>query len=269
MNADDPLSEYVGLHARRALDGLAQLDGPAQLDGDPSVESVHDTRTSLRRLRATQRSFPCSFETSRCPEDELRAVALALGAVRDADVLAEILEVELETLSGPLATGPHRADLEHALHTLRRQSVHEARAVARTTGWARVITQLEHWAAQPPALLDIGHAARLERLRARVQDRLADAGDDPVALHSARKAAKRWRYAAELLEPLEPVAAVHLEQAAPVQEALGAVQDTVLLSAFLRHAGDAGSTEGSLLDVLRTRARHRLEEQVAPTSTLL
>ena len=63
MTTDDALSAYVRQHAEQALLGLARFEystGEA-IQREMTVEVVHATRTSLRRLRAVLRTFPESF----------------------------------------------------------------------------------------------------------------------------------------------------------------------------------------------------------------
>ncbi len=238
MADNDPLSQYVALHARRALDGIEAADE------DPDHELVHATRTSLRRLRATLRTFSDSFPEPGDLDEDLRVVSLAFGAVRDADVLAAMLLPELDALPEELVLGPAREDLGKALRSRRDRAVAALPEAAAQERWQQAAAQLARWCEHPPQLAEQDHRRLLKRARRTVKRRLRAAGGDPAALHSARKAAKRWRYAAELLEPLEPSAAKHLAQATPVQELLGQVQDAVIAQQFLREHAARGARSG-------------------------
>lgn len=261
MLVEDPLAAYVALHAGRTLAGLEQVGG------DLTVENVHDTRTSLRRLRATLRSFPGSFQDPGISEADLRWTALALGEIRDSDVLRELVQPELEALPEGLSTSALREHVGQALSERRRGALEALRSRTTDPRWHRVIAQLKAWRRSPPTLPPGDHAVILEDLRAVVQERLARSGDDLAALHSARKAGKRWRYAAELLASLVPPAAEHLKRAEVVQNILGTLQDEVILGEFLRELG-TGPTNSEALDLLASRSQQRLQEHVARARAL-
>ncbi|GAA4526935.1 CHAD domain-containing protein [Brachybacterium paraconglomeratum] len=264
----DPLATYVRLHAMRALEGVRQFDAA------PSVEVVHDTRTSLRRLRATTRTFPQSFPDLLDDDADLQWVALGFGAVRDADVLAELLLHLAELLSPDAADAPSSEQhaLAVALTSAREEAIQDLRAHAEHERWTRAVRQLELWTVAPPALasteLEGTTEDTLRRARDTVRRRLSTSEGQSIALHSARKAAKRWRYAAELLAPVEPAAQEHLEVAQQVQDVLGELQDTVIGIEFLEtvhRPGSHGTLTGRLLDALSS-SRSRL---VTRAGTLL
>lgn len=254
MDSDrDPLAAYIRLHATRALEGLRQFDAA------PSVELVHDTRTSLRRLRASVRTFPQSFPHLVAEDADLQWVALGFGAVRDADVRTELLLPLAESFSGTAADAPpgEQAALAAALTSAREQALTDLRAHAEDARWSRTVDQLEQWQAAPPSLIASAPAETLRRARDTVRHRIAAADGRPGALHSARRAAKRWRYAAELLAGVEPAAQQHLEKAQQVQEVLGELQDTVIAAEFLDglqgpDLNGFGTLRGRLLHALST-----------------
>ena len=72
------------------------------------------------------------------------------------------------------------------------------------------------------------------------------ARDTATALHRARKAAKRARYSAELVEPLgAKKAAARIRHFKRIQGALGTYQDSVIAADALRRLGaGAGTLEG-------------------------
>ena len=252
MDSDrDPLAAYLTQHTTRVLEGLRHLDAA------PSVEMVHATRTSLRRLRATVRTFPQSFPDLVADDADLQWVALGFGAVRDADVLAELLLPLAGSLSTTTAEAPsgEQHALAAALTSARERAITDLAAHAEDARWTRAVGQLEQWSAAPPTLTASSTVDTLRRARDTVRRRLSAADGHPNALHSARKAAKRWRYAAELLAPVEPAAQEHLEKAQEVQEVLGELQDTVIGTEFLNGLQDPGRSgigalRGRLLDAL-------------------
>ncbi|WP_299304046.1 CHAD domain-containing protein [uncultured Brachybacterium sp.] len=252
MGSDhDPLAAYLAQHATRALEGLRHLDAA------PSVELVHDTRTSLRRLRATVRTFPQSFPDLVADDADLQWVALGFGAVRDTDVLAELLLPLAESLSTITAAAPSSEQhaLAAALTSARERALTDLAVHAEEARWTRAVGQLERWSGAPPSLVTPATEDTLRRARDTVRGRLSAADGQPTALHLARKAAKRWRYAAELLAPVEPAAQQHLEEAQQVQEVLGELQDTMIGTEFLDGLQDPGMSgigalRGRLLDAL-------------------
>ncbi|MDN6400894.1 MAG: CHAD domain-containing protein, partial [Brachybacterium sp.] len=252
----DPLADHLRQHADRARSGLAALEQEAE------VEVVHDTRTSLRRVRATMRTFAGSFAAAETVDEDLRFVAVALGAVRDADVLAEALLPDLEAMPEELVPGPARGDLHDALAARRRDALESVGRARMAPPWNRAVAQLTAWRDAPPVLAPQDHARTLMKARRRVRRRIQNSGGDPFSLHSARKASKRWRYAAELLVEVEPVAGMHLERAMEVQRVLGQVQDAVVALEFLREHADLGARSGHnafSTGLLFARAQQRLE----------
>ncbi|MFC7374564.1 CHAD domain-containing protein [Brachybacterium sp. GCM10030268] len=260
MSAEDPLARYVREHAQRALSGLESIAR------DADVESVHHTRTSLRRLRATVRTFARSFPEPGALDEDLRFVALALGRIRDADVLASSLLPELEALPDELVLGPARRDLAEALSARRREGLDALSAACEDPRWGLATEQLTAWCSDPPALTGQDVAKTLKKSRRRVRRRIRSSEGHPVALHSARKAAKRWRYAAELLADAEPAAATHLERATTVQQVLGDLQDAVVACEFLREHAALGARSGHnafTTGLLYASARGRVEDATA------
>lgn len=268
----DPLAAHLGLHARRALDGLAALDGTPALEQADAVELVHETRTSLRRVRSALRTFAESFPAPGSAAADLRYVALALGEVRDVDVLGELLRQELDALPAELVTASSREDLEGALAARRALALQVAQQARQDPRWARAVDQLATWRDIAPTLVERDPARLVTMGRREVRDRIRRADGDPVALHAARKAAKRWRYAAELLAEVDSLAAEHLDQATQAQRLLGQVQDAVIACAFLReHArlGDGAGHNAFVTGVLFARLEHRLESASGQAMGLL
>src|SRR5699024_1877293 len=118
-------SAYVRHHAESALVGLAgfEYETGDRLDRERTVERVHSTRTSLRRLRATLRTFPRSVSAPSSADDDLRFVARALSDVRASDVRS-LSPVEMtDALAGSLRIGPAREVLAESLAARRRRAI--------------------------------------------------------------------------------------------------------------------------------------------------
>lgn len=264
MSTDDALSAYVRHHAESALLGLAgfEYETGDRLDREMTVERVHSTRTSLRRLRATLRTFPRSVGAPNSADDDLRFVARALSDVRDTDVLTQSLLEEIEALPESLVLGPAREDLAEALADRRRRAIEAVDRDRTESPWGRAVELLGSWQENPPGFVGRLSMQPVEHARKQVLRRVRASEGDPSALHSARKAAERWRYAAELLVPVEPRAAKHFDQATEFHVLLGELQDCVVATQFLREHAQMGKRSGHngfTTGLLHAHAQQRID----------
>lgn len=259
VEAAGTAEDHLRLHAARALGALTRHGT------ELSVELVHDARTSLRRLRAAVRTVPALVEDPLAADAALQEVALALGAVRDADVLAELLLPAADTIAPGEDRPQTRACLERELASRREESLGALVPAAGTAGWRQAESLLRDWARTPPPLPALDADQVLVHAAEVTERRLAAAGTDPAALHRARKAAKRWRYTAELLAAA-PAAAAHHPRAELLQERLGRIQDLEIALHLLDAlgpaqaggaAGDAGPAAVRGLAVLRAALADR------------
>ena len=236
-----------------AVDRIMRHDPGVRIGDDP--EDVHQARVGTRRLRSDLRTFgPLLDEEWLTPlRDELRWLAGALGAVRDADVLIERLRRQAATLPEPdtAALAPifrrlakqrdqARADLLEAMDSPRYVALLERLVDAARQPACRK-------AAQAPAEEVVpGLVAGPWRALRKAVDRLSD--DPPDAhLHRVRILAKRTRYAAEAAAPLVgKKAAAFASAVAGLQEVLGDHQDAVVAEAWLRQAVEGADAAGSL-----------------------
>lgn len=265
-DGDGSLAVYVGEHSCRALDGISRIG--AELP----VEIVHGTRTSLRRLRAAVRTVPGAVPDAAAADAALQALALPLGVVRDADVLAALLASEAEDLEPAPARSAAQALLEDELRSRRRDALAALEAAAGTGAWREGAALLEAWCRTPPSLPVPAAEEVLDRAERKVVRRLETSGGEPSRLHAARKAAKRWRYAAELLAaaPDDAPSHEHIEaarvRAEAMQDLLGGVQDLEIAHGLLTElvtAADDGSPARTGLEQLRTRLSARQRELIA------
>ena len=136
--------------------------------------------------------------------------------------------------------------------------------------YQQLLQLLEEWRTNPPftkqarqPAVNLGrYVAAAEK---KLNKRLHHAGDDVEALHQARKAGKRYRYAVELSLPVVGKKATKtIKTAKKLQTLLGEHQDSVVSATFLRSQGAAagvnpdqnGFTYGLLLAQERARAEH-------------
>ena len=218
--------------------------------GEPEV---HKFRVAIRRTRSTLRVFGPVFDAQRVAQLEPELVWLAglLGEVRDRDVLRERLAAQVAALPAEMVLGPVAADIETTL--LLERAEHLSRVTDAMDGerYAALVRQIMQWQAAPPLTKLARKPAKaagryVERAERKVRKRLDRADGELEALHSARKAAKRYRYAAELSAAALGRSAVRtIKSTTKLQTQLGEHQDSVVSAAFLRRMGaEAGAGEG-------------------------
>jgi CHAD domain-containing protein len=224
--------------------------------GTPPHEAIHQTRVATRRLRALLRIFADLFEPAPAArlEGELQWFATELGEVRDREVLRVRLAQAVAELPAFLVVGPVAQRIDAVLLAELHQ---HADALFATMGQPRyhdLIDDLAQWhdhppftalAASPKTIL-AGHVASAERTLTKRMKRAARKQAPDEALHSARKAGKRARYAAEAAEPaLGKSAHALAKSAAALQTLLGEHQDSVVATELLRRIADQLADEGA------------------------
>ncbi len=243
--------------------------------------SLHEARVACRRLRAALATYRPLVDRSETDplREELRWFARSLGEARDAEVARELLDDLLDAEPPSLVPGPAPARLESAFGEEQRR----ARAlVAEVLGSARylgVLDDLERLVAEPPwtgradepaaAVLLPRVRREMKRLRRRVDAAWqAEPAEYDEALHEARKAAKRLRYACEALEPVWGPDAERLRKAATqVTRVLGERQDTTVsrerllgVAAEAEEAGESTFVWGRLHGREQARSDERARE---------
>lgn len=231
----------------------AIVSGDLELRRDRDV--IHSTRVGTRRFRSILRVFAEEFEASRAHaiDVELAWYAELLGQVRDRQVLRAHLESVVDSLHAEIVLGPVATRVDQTLTSQERQArVALTRAMASKRYFA-LLSELRAWHDCAPFVRpdrSAGDAAEfVEAAKCEMNKRLRQASraEHPnEARHRARKAAKRARYAAELAEPaLGKSAHKLIKHTKKLQEELGALQDSVFASDFLRRVGaQAGTTPG-------------------------
>ena len=236
-----------------AVDRILRHDPGVRIGDDP--EDVHQARVGTRRLRSDLRTFaPLLQEEWLAPlRDELRWLAGALGAVRDADVLIERLRRQAATLperdTGGLAPifrrlakerDRARAELLEALHSPRYVALLDRLVEAADRPACRKAAQARATNVVP------GLVARAWKKLHRAVEALPE-DPPPDDLHQIRILAKRARYATEAAVPLVGKKASALARAiADLQTVLGDHQDAMVAEAWLRSALDGADPAASL-----------------------
>jgi len=260
MTAPSPLLGYLTEQIGLVLDGLQGLR--------EGTDPIHDTRVAMRRTRSTLRVFEklLDRDAARALESELKWFAAVLGDVRDAQVQLPRLRDALEEIPEVLVLGPvgSRINLDlRGIETPARQRVSEAMETPR---YHNLVAELQRWSVGPPVLRGsekkLGRTAR--KAGAKADGRLQDAlqSDQDELLHRARKAAKRARYAGELIQWNAPSkkAKRTVKHYKKIQTVLGDLQDTVVARTVLRQLGAAAGTtageNGFTFGVLYAREEH-------------
>lgn len=257
--------DHILAQLRTQRDALVSLDPAVRRD---THDSVHRMRVTTRRLRSTLRSYGRILDRTATDPlgTELRWLAGELGLDRDQEVLTERLTAALDALPDDLVTGPVRTRLR--LWSQTRGTGARRRLVAVLDGgrYLRLLDALDALLADPP--LRPPAAGPPEKVLTRAVRKeftalgaaLDEALDLPpgperdLALHEARKQAKRTRYAAEAAAPALGAPAAGLARAArTLQSLLGDHQDSVLARGALRElagqaqaAGESSFTYGVL-----------------------
>ncbi|CAO5161040.1 Metal-binding protein [Frankia sp. AiPs1] len=268
--AGQAIQDYLSTHtaALLAADARVRLDEP---------ESVHDLRVAARRLRSTLRTFGPLFDspTPAWLEARLRELNLLLNDARDGEVQLDRFGQATRALDQADVLGPVDARVQGHLRSLGLRGRERALVWLRGEEYAHFVEELVAFVREP-AFSALGRRPARGTLRKPVRStdrtlrrRVRRALTEPpgpqrdAALHAARKAAKRLRYAGEAVAPaLGPDAARHAGRAKKIQNLLGEHQDCVVAQDTLRAfaiaanlAGESSFTYGLLLGGERERAR--------------
>lgn len=216
---------------------------PALLRDGP--DAVHKSRVATRRMRSALRTYDGVLEESRAAPlaGELRWLGEMLGAPRDAEVLRDYLGDAVAALAPEEVEGPVAqhllADLGQMHDDAHRRLV-EAMGTARYAALRRLLDAV--LTAEPAGELADASADRvLPALLGQALDRAAALNararrrpDKLGRWHDLRKAAKAVRYCSEALgDVFGGPARVLAEKWTAVTEALGVVQDTVVVRGVL------------------------------------
>jgi inorganic triphosphatase YgiF len=234
-----------------------------------TVESVHQARVGVRRLRAAMTLFRDLLQDSQSTslKAQLRDLAATLGAARDLDVL--IAHLDGLDLAAPVdkpalmaALGRRReAAYDKAVEALRAPEAarlsFEVAAWLETGWWLTARDGLHATRRELPvvdfAAAELGRRARKVRKRALRLD-----GMTPPERHEVRKAAKKVRYGAEFFHSLarkkdRSLADDFVDALKPLQDAMGELNDVAAaqaaLGALAAEAGfEAGYAAGAAIE---------------------
>jgi CHAD domain-containing protein len=231
------------------LDPLARADVP---------DAVHQLRTAGRRLRAVLTTFDKSFDAAAIDpvSDELSWIGDVLGEPRDLEVLKARFDSLVLAEPGHLVRGRPGQWIDSRLRAAHRDAHRAALDAMASARYFALVDVLDSWNAAPPWADERDRPAtkRLPKALDREWKGLeqaaatASAGeraDRPALLHDVRKAAKRIRFAAEIVEPvLGSDAATTARAAKRIQRVLGEYHDTVVATAHLLRLSDEAAAAG-------------------------
>ncbi|MER6028460.1 CYTH and CHAD domain-containing protein [Streptomyces sp. NPDC001851] len=265
--------DHVLAYLRAQRDALVELDPAVRRD---VPDSVHRMRVATRRARSTLRSFRSVLD--RAVTDpvgaELKWLAGELGLDRDQEVLAERLRAGLDALPPDLVTGPVHARLTSWAENRHGGAHSRVTGVLDSRRYLALLETLDALLTDPPLRKAAGKQPEkvlakavdedLATLSALVEQAIAaPPGEErDIAVHEARKKAKRTRYAAEAATPALGKPAGSLTKAMKsLTTLLGDHQDSVMtrltlreLSAVAHAAGESAFTYGVLYGREEARA---------------
>jgi CHAD domain-containing protein len=250
MRDDSAAPENTGIRAsgdrawhdagRDSVSDLASMvrERARELDDHPGVDEIHDMRTATRRLRTAIKLHRDDTPKKRRVEveDELRRVTRRLGAVRDLDVLLEVLD----TVAAHLPDGLDGKDVDPLRKAWRTERDDGARRLQaeldrprfrRALKWAEALvpreadsssdSQNDRVATQAPGLIWDAFGAVLAY---EVDPRIAA----PADIHQVRIAAKKLRYTLEAFEDALQPGATLIEEVKALQDSAGSMHDAIV-----------------------------------------
>jgi len=235
----------------------AQLKGP-----DDPVVAVHETRKSLKRLRALLRLIrPATGESVFHHENaQLRDIARILSSARDRQVLLETV-AKLEAATSFPKKGLGQALREALTATNGEQSpIFETAALRQAHGrlaeakkrFARL-----HLAGHGFHSIGPGLEASYRRARRALRAAYVELTDE--AFHEWRKGAQQhWRHMLLLTRAWPATLAARASESRSLSQLLGDDHDLALLVAFVR--SEAGARLGADAAAIETAARRRQQE---------
>jgi CHAD domain-containing protein len=249
LTPSSPAGQVVLAYLRAHTEKLKSLDPMVRMD---EPDAVHQMRVATRRLRSTLRSFGRIIPRSDTLglAGELKWLGDLLGEARDGEVLAGHLEANLRRMPAELAVGPVQARVRGHFAPAQAAARDAVLAALGSERYFSLLGELDRLIASPPLTrravrpaagvlpkaVRRGYWQTSRRMR---RARRAAAGPPrDMALHQARKAAKRARYAGEAVAPaLGKEARRFTRQMKNLQSVLGDHQDTVIARQVDRELG--------------------------------
>ncbi|WP_284975106.1 CYTH and CHAD domain-containing protein [Arthrobacter sp. efr-133-TYG-104] len=217
-------------------------------------DSVHQMRSLTRRIRSVLQTYNKLFLPSPVSdlEAELKSLAKVLGRFRDAEVLHERFQRDIDALPGELLLGPVRDDLNERMAVRTDTAMAGIRARLDSHRYFKLLDDLDAFLDTPPVApkgatparkttaARVNKAAKRLAKRHRAAVGAAVGPERDKAFHNVRKAAKKLRFAAAAAESVHGKRAGKMAKTAhTVQSILGQHQDSAMLRAELLALGSA------------------------------
>lgn len=260
---NETLRDYAHLAIQKHFKKSIKHESDVLKGSDP--EALHQMRVGMRRLRTALQVFdPVLDLPAEAGDRQIKKIAQRLGAVRDLDVL----EIALKEHYRPHLEGKEQKKLDQVVESLQKQRDRQFNRIEKLfesqqyrkfkqsfKGWLeepsyRAIAPLPLLQVLPDLLLPlISHlllhpgwlfSAQIEsgeiKLPTSLDSRHINQQLDEQAevLHDLRKEMKRVRYQTEFFTDFyEPTFMLRVREFQAVQEILGELQDSAVLSDFL------------------------------------
>lgn len=190
---------------RAQADKLAALE-PAVRADEP--DAVHQMRVAARTLRANLRTFADVLPDSGDLVGELDWLGDALGPAREAEVLSGQVLGLLERTPPDLVLGPVRQRVIQAFELDHESALAVVADALDSERYRELLRTLKSYleSTKPDRKPDLSRLHRKVRRRMKAALPMPHGPERDIAMHEARKATRRARYAAEALgHPSKPI----------------------------------------------------------------
>jgi CHAD domain-containing protein len=266
LTPDSSAGEVVLAYLNEQADAMKAADPMVRRD---QADSIHQMRVASRRLRSALQAFRPVLDAAATEHlrAELRWLGQVLGDARDGEVFTGHIRTVLEQLPAELVLGPVQASVTEQLAPRNAAARRAALRALDSPRYFALLDELDGLLAEPPltatgarpasALLrPIAKADRRLRKRIRRAEQLTEGEARDAAFHEARKAAKRSRYATDVVTPVFGKQARRFgRRMKKIQSVLGDHHDTVVARVAIRDlgvrahlAGDNAFTYGVLYE---------------------
>ena len=253
LTARSPAGDVVLGYVRQQVLAILRYDPLVRRD---KPDAVHQMRVATRRARSALQAFGeiVEREQTRSLCDELKWLAAELGRARDGEVLQARLTADLAAIPPALVVGPVEARITGHFTTELAQAGKAALHALDGRRYLHLLNDLDVLLADPPLTPSAERKAGkvlakpVRRAARRLQRALAAVPvteDQDAAIHEARKAAKRARYAAEAALPaLGGKARRQAARTKKLQELFGDHHDSVVARTVLTGLADQARAAG-------------------------
>jgi CHAD domain-containing protein len=271
-NGTRPHADPVHRAVAEQVEELLVWDRAVRADAH---DAVHQMRVVTRKIRSLLGDSQDSFGLTDggWVLNELRELASVLGVARDAEVLGERYERQLDQLAPELVRGPVWERLVAGAQRRYQTGLRRSLIAMRSQRYFRLLDALDSLlseiagapSGQEAAPVTIDAAYKKVRKAAKAEKAIvrdvqggepAPESDDDEALHRIRKRAKRLRYTAAATGAKDVA-----EQAKAIQTLLGEHQDSVVSREHLSQQAEAAHATGE--DTFTYGLLYQLETDLA------